>query len=252
MNTWSEIASNESHNMMWSKYQCLLQELSINPKSNLNANLKPTTRSSEFHNYPEIKLTPNDQNHGISLVETILDRRTNRHMQRKEVSLQLLSNLLTLGYKRQDNKHRTAPSAGALYPIDIYVHCHDLQGPDEELHGDNLFFYDVEAGSLRLLNMPNHGTTLLEKAFVQKDVVQNSAIQMFFVVNLKDMISKYGEKGYQLSLIETGHIAQNFNLSATALKLNCVNISGINHQALNDLLLLDGNLQFVAYSMLLG
>jgi len=72
--------------------------------------------------YDVIKLNPPDLNRGISLMQALKKRKTNRDISDKKVTLQQLSDLLWAadGVNRPDGK-RTAPAAMGIYCVDIYV-----------------------------------------------------------------------------------------------------------------------------------
>jgi hypothetical protein len=69
-----------------------------------------------------IKLNPPDLNKGISLMQALKKRKTNRDISDKKLTLQQLSDLLWAadGVNRSDGK-RTAPAAIAIYCVDIYA-----------------------------------------------------------------------------------------------------------------------------------
>jgi nitroreductase len=72
--------------------------------------------------YGVIKLNPPDLNQGISLMQALKKRRTNRDISDKKLTLQQLSDLLWAadGQNRPDGK-RTSPAAMGIYCVDIYV-----------------------------------------------------------------------------------------------------------------------------------
>jgi nitroreductase len=72
--------------------------------------------------YDVIKLNPPDLNRGISLMQALKKRKTNRDISDKRVTLQQLSDLLWAadGVNRPDGK-RTSPAAMGIYCVDIYV-----------------------------------------------------------------------------------------------------------------------------------
>jgi nitroreductase len=72
--------------------------------------------------YDVIKLNPPDLNKGISLMQALKKRKTNRDISDKRVTLQQLSDLLWAadGINRPDGK-RTSPAAMGIYCVDIYV-----------------------------------------------------------------------------------------------------------------------------------
>jgi len=242
--------------MAWTEYHAKLnapkhESLLKSPESARN---KPSDRASFFENYPTLKLEPTLQPLDIPISTLLQTRSSNYQMDKAKLKFGLLSDLLSLAYCIRPNTERSGrnvASAGALYPIDVYMHCAPAVVSDNQ-QSQNLFYYDVNKASLKLLPMDADVESLLSNAFVQADLFTESPLHVFFTMHLEDIVKKYGEKGYQLALFEVGHIAQNFNLAATALELSSINISGFNPRILNRVLLLDGLVESVVYSIFIG
>ncbi len=108
---------------------------------------------------------------------------------------------------------RTAPSAGALYPLEIYVAT--AQG---------VFHYSPQGHCLEVLSGSDARPALYEAALRQEAVRQAPAV---FVVTAvyERTAKKYGaERGPRYVHLEAGHAAQNLLLEAVALGLVAVPI----------------------------
>src|SRR5262249_47457145 len=115
---------------------------------------------------------------------------------------------------------RTAPSAGALYPLELYlfatrVHCLPK----------GLYHIDPDGPILTRIE-PAADETVLASAFAQRKLFQTAAATIFMVGVFKRSTFKYGNRGYRFVLIEAGHVAQNLNLAATALGIAARNVGG--------------------------
>ncbi|MEU9510279.1 thiopeptide-type bacteriocin biosynthesis protein [Micromonospora sp. NPDC048170] len=75
---------------------------------------------------------------------------------------------------------------------------------------------------------------------------------LFLVADLRRARSRYGLRGYRFSAMETGHLAQNLLLAATAIGLSAAPLGGFFDDELNHLLLLDGLDSSAFYALALG
>jgi SagB-type dehydrogenase family enzyme len=153
----------------------------------------------------------------VSLEKTIQERRTIRDFKDRSLTLTHLSQLLWAGQGITDlkEKKRAAPSAGALYPLDIYV----IVG-EKGVEG-------MEPGVYHYL-AEGHSMSPISKGDCRKEVASASLWQMWmakapilFVITAeyKRIMGKYGGRGIRYALIEVGHVAQNLFLQAEALGL---------------------------------
>ncbi|OGT30987.1 MAG: hypothetical protein A3E87_06125 [Gammaproteobacteria bacterium RIFCSPHIGHO2_12_FULL_35_23] len=180
------------------------------------------------------------------LGEVLMKRESSRKISKASINLKLLSRLLINSYCIRDNKEhpvRTAPSAGALFPIEIYFHCNLTKEYPEFLPG--IYYYCPD--SLTITRYTNNmSQPIMDRILLQKELA-NSTLLFFLVANFSKPTAKYGERGYRFTLLEAGHIAQNFNLVATALGMSCVNIGGYSEEDANHLLNIDGLISSVVY-----
>ncbi|MEU5947265.1 nitroreductase family protein [Micromonospora sp. NPDC047465] len=75
---------------------------------------------------------------------------------------------------------------------------------------------------------------------------------LFVVAELRRARARYGLRGYRFCAIETGHLAQNLLLAATALGRSAAPLGGFFDDELNHLLLLDGLDSSAFYALTLG
>ena len=153
----------------------------------------------------------------ISVEQAIRQRRTVRAFSPEILQLDHLSQLLwsAQGLTGKRRFKRAAPSAGALYPMDVYA-----------VVGKNSVT-EVEAGVYRYEPRP-HGLALITGADLRDHVARAAISQMWMAeapVNLvitaeySRITGKYGNRGVRYALIEAGHIGQNLFLQAEALGL---------------------------------
>jgi len=113
---------------------------------------------------------------------------------------------------------RTAPSAGALYPLELYVVVGDVEGIDK-----GVYRYSPEEHELEKVRDGDIRTELADAALGQ-ECVRDAAIALVFAAVYERTTVKYKERGIQYVHLEAGHAAQNVYLQAVSLDLGTVTI----------------------------
>lgn len=135
---------------------------------------------------------------GRPLMEVLQDRNSARQFSSKELSAQVVSNLLwaAWGVNRPDSGKRTAPSARNKQEIEIYIS-----------RADGLFLYNAQAHTLD----PISGRDI--RAFTGKqEFVKDAPLNLIFVVDYSKLGDTSPEKKIFYSAIDTGYISQNVYL----------------------------------------
>jgi SagB-type dehydrogenase family enzyme len=156
---------------------------------------------------------------GATSVETALRyRRSGRDYAAKPLSLAALSQLLWAAQgitNRQGD--RTAPSAGALYPLELYV----AAGKVEDLP-TGVYRYRPKGHRLEEHAEGDVRSKLASQAWRQTWVKDAPAILVFTTVAAR-VTDEYGRDGIRYVYMEVGHAAQNVHIQAVALDLGtCV------------------------------
>ncbi len=184
-----------------------------------------------------IYLPPPNQKGEMSLEEAVSRRRSIRKFAPEPVSQSQLSQILwsAQGISDRQWKYRTAPSAGAAYPLEIFVVC----GQDSiEGMNDGIYHYILA----------DHCLTLLHKGDVRADLAGAALNQEFIYEAPLDIVIcalyqrtslSYGNRGERYVHIEVGHAGQNIYLQATALGLATVAIGAFNDEQVREVLQLD-------------
>jgi SagB-type dehydrogenase family enzyme len=148
---------------------------------------------------------------------------------------------------------RTYPSAGARYPMKVFVYPRDVPGVKPAV-----YVYDCIEHSLRLVGPAPDNTDLLrcsplldpnEAPAIR---AENVPLWLFPVADLSYQRAKYGLRAYRLTVLECGHLAQNLWLVATALGLSTITLAAFLDDSLNQLLMIDGVGQTALYMMPVG
>ncbi|MBW2645600.1 MAG: SagB/ThcOx family dehydrogenase [Deltaproteobacteria bacterium] len=113
---------------------------------------------------------------------------------------------------------RTAPSAGALYPLELYVVAGNVNDLPDGIYKYRPYGHDL----VRVA----HGDKRLElcNAALGQSPVRNAAAVIVFSAVYERTTRKYGQRGIQYVYMEVGHAAQNICLQTASLNLGTVTI----------------------------
>ena len=170
--------------------------------------------------FPETIQLPQPQYDSRSSVESaLLERRSIRTFSDEPVTLAEVSQLL---WAAQGVTHRrgfrTAPSAGALYPLEIFIVAAKVTGLDAGI-------YKYKPGSHELSKIVGgEKRTDLCRAALNQSTVKNAPVVILFCAVYQRTAVKYGQRGIRYVHMEVGHSAQNICLQAVSLGLGTVPI----------------------------
>jgi len=164
---------------------------------------------------PEPRLTSN-----VSLEEVLAKRRSKRAYKREPLTLEEVSQLLWSAYGVTDPRgFKTTPSAGATYPLVIYLVAGDVLGLDV-----GVYRYIPETHSLTLIKKEDVREKLYIACLRQRWVLE-APIDIVLTANFKRTTKVYGKRGIRYVWMEFGHASQNVYLQATALGLGTVAVA---------------------------
>jgi SagB-type dehydrogenase family enzyme len=188
-----------------------------------------------YHFGPSIPLPMCDDPGSTSLSSCIKGRSSVRQYSQQPFSIDQLSAMLRYSSAESvPGRRRPAPSAGALFPLEIYPICLNVNGIDRDA-----YHYNVRAHSLEPLCRSEHIEQIREALFVP-EIGQSAAVIFVITAVFGRTKIKYGERGYRFILLEAGHVAQNICLTATAMSTGACPIGGYVDDTVNDILNVDG------------
>ena len=167
-----------------------------------------------------------------SIEEAILKRRSIREYKDKPLNLQEISQLLWAAQGITDPKtgKRTAPSAGALYPLKVYV-----MGQIEDL-AIGMYQYNPNNHSLIKVGDKDLKKELVRAVYGQIWIGE-APVNLVFTGNYEIIAQKYGkEKASRYTHMEVGHAAQNVYLQAESLNLGTVVVGGFEVEKVKEIL----------------
>lgn len=176
---------------------------------------KPAKRASLAESKIHLPATRRDSS--MSIEKALLSRRSVREFATEPLELWQISQLAwaAQGITGPD-VHRTAPSAGALYPLELYV----AAGIVNDVPA-GIYKYDLRDHELSLWIQGDKRRELSEAALGQSSILQAAAVFALSAV-YERTTWKYGERGIRYVHMEAGHSAQNLLLQATGLGLGSV------------------------------
>lgn len=210
-----------------------------------------------YRNRPQIALPRPSElpENGRTFDDVIAARRSIRSFADEEMELGELGRILyqTYGITGEAPKpgggvwpFRAAPSAGALYPGELYLGVRRVEGL-----APGIYHYEVPGHSLALLEAGDPGERLYEVCCFQAYACQ-AAVVFLIAAAVQRTKRKYGERGYRYALLDLGHLAQNLYLASTALGLAVTTTCGFFDDEANRLLRLDGLEEAVLYVGFVG
>ena len=167
----------------------------------------------------------------VSLEESLVKRRSVRDYAGEQLALEEISQLLWAAQGTTgDTGGRTAPSAGALYPLEVYVIVGDVRNL-----AVGVYRYDPQGHEIVMTAAGDIRAELASAALGQTSV-EDGAIDLVFTAVYQRTTRKYGDRGVRYVHMEAGHAAQNVCLQATAMGLGAVTIGAFHDEEVSRLL----------------
>ncbi len=166
-----------------------------------------------------------------SLEKSIFERRSIREFSQEAMPLQQVGQLLwsAQGITDEASAYRAAPSAGALFPLKLYV---AISNVDQLTNG--IYQYLPAEHSLKQIS-PDHRQEEIAAAAANQMFLNDAALLLLIAADFDVTAAKYGERAGQYVFLEAGHAAQNVLLQAVSLELGAVPIGAIDEARFKDI-----------------
>lgn len=187
----------------------------------------------------QIKLPAPAMTGPMSLEQALSERRSTRRFSESLLKVEDLGQLLWAAQGMNPGGRRTAPSAGAIYPMRVYVF--DRGG---------VFVYDPKDHKLIRKSDRDMRGELAGAALSQRSVAEAAAV-FVLAAQVKKTAAKYKDRAVRYCDLEAGHIAQNVALQAQARGLGMVTIGAYNDDDVRKLLGLEASWR-ITYLLPLG
>jgi SagB-type dehydrogenase family enzyme len=178
-----------------------------------------------------IKLPEPRLDGSVAIERALQKRRSVREYLTQPLELAQVSQLLWAAQGvTGPESYRTAPSAGALYALDLYLVAGQVSGVPP-----GLYQYDLHTHELLTLGQAELRRELSRAALSQSSIAQAAAVFVLTAVYQR-ITAKYGERGIRYAHMEAGHAAQNLLLEAVALDLGAVLVGAFDDGKVKELL----------------
>jgi len=178
----------------------------------------------------EIKLPKPILEGNKSLEECIYERESVRKYEDKAIEIEKISQILWAAQGKKGQK-RMVPSAGATYPLEIYVALKDK----------GYFHYDFKNHALELVTEKTIGKKLAVESWNQ-EFIEEAYLNILICADYSRTTKRYGERGIRYVYMEVGHCAQNIHLEAIALGLVSVPIGAFQDKNVKKVMQLPANI----------
>lgn len=159
-----------------------------------------------------------------SLEECIYERESIRHFENKAIDIEKISQILWATQGKKGEK-RTVPSAGATYPLEIYVILRDK----------GFFNYNFKKHMLELISEEDLSKKLARASWDQNFIAE-AYMNVIICAEFSRTTIRYGQRGVRYVFIEVGHCAQNVHLETVALGLASVPIGAFEDDNVSEVL----------------
>ncbi len=181
----------------------------------------------------------------VSVEQAIKGRRSTRHFTNESVTVEELSQLLWAGQgvtqvtsePASGSKHRqrmgdlrAVPSAGALFPLELYVVVGSAEGI-----GPGFYHYVPKGHGLVQITNGDLRKSLWDGA-LQQDAIRAAPMTIVIAAVTGRMEAKYGQRTGRYVHIEVGSAAENIALQAVSLRLGTVLMGAFQDEMLRKLL----------------
>jgi len=172
-----------------------------------------------------IKLPRPQQDGKMSVERSLRERRSVREFSEEPLTLAEIAQILWAAQGTTDPSGlRTAPSAGALYPLEVYVVAGRVHGLSQ-----GVYKYRPRGHELAQVAAGDRRAELYAAAIGQESVRDAAAVVVITAVYERTTI-KYGERGIRYVHMEVGHVGQNIYLQAVSLGLGTVAVGAFDDE----------------------
>ncbi len=197
-----------------------------------------------------VDLPAPDLDGGLPAATAIAQRRSTRDYVPTPMTTAELSRLLFLtsgiGADKYGNARRTAPSSGALYPIEVYAVVHRVDGVEP-----GVYHYAYREHALERVRQGNFRAKVVEQAIAQ-EFLGECGVVLFLTMIMQRMRPKYQDRSYRYGLLEAGHLGENAYLAATSMGLGACGVGAFMDDAINEMLGVDGVEEAAVYMLAAG
>ena len=195
-------------------------ETKYSRNKSLGGNLDWANKPEIYKSYPPSRIVelPSQLRESTMDVSEVLRRRksirafSNQPLRKVDLAFLLWA---STGIQRveQGYEFRTAPSAGALYPIETYIAANNIENVES-----GIYHYNIRSHLLEEIKTGYFGDKLAHAALDQKMCATASVVFIWTAIFQRSKW-KYTQRAYRYIYLDAGHVAENLALAAASI--NC-------------------------------
>ena len=216
-------------------------ETKYSRNKNLGGKLDWTNKPETYKTYPTNKTIqlPNPlQKATPTFSEALQKRKSTRSFSTQPLSKVDLAFLIwaATGIQRAEHGYefRTAPSAGALYPIETYIATNNIQEIEK-----GIYHYNIKNHLLEEITLGNFGEKIAHAALDQ-EMCADAAVVFIWTSIFRRSKWKYQQRAYRYIYLDAGHIAQNLALASASITCGSCQVGAFFDDEVNSILGIDG------------
>lgn len=189
---------------------------------------------------------------GLLLSNFLLKRKSikkTNHIAPQSISFDDIAYILkccygTIGDSSTDMR-RAVPSAGALYPLEIYLFlCNDIPHLNK-----GIYHYGVKKDTIEPVFLNNDVRQIIGDTVPEQEWMLKLNGFICITGRINDVIGKYGTRGYRYLLLEAGHVGQNITLACTERGIDSLPVGGIDEPKIEDRVGFNINEESIIYTI---
>ncbi len=188
----------------------------------------------------KVRLPSPDTKGTVSLEEALSKRRSVRSYSQAPLRMGEISQLLWAAQGiTHGSRGRTVPSAGATYPLEIYLIVNRVEGLES-----GVYHYLPGEHSLEIRKVGQFGEAL-RKAALGQEMLEEAAVNIVVAAVYGRTTARYGGRGERYVHVEVGHVGQNIYLQAEVLGLGTVAVGAFHDDQVKALLKIEEEVLYI-------
>lgn len=183
-------------------------------------------------NFKTIKLPDPMYESTTSLESAMAKRRSVRKYKYHSLCLSDIAQILWAAQGITDpvNRYRSAPSAGALYPLELYILIGEVENIEKGIYKYNPYNHEI-------IQTGNHDIRdEIYRAALYQECILNASMVIIISAVYGRTIDKYHERGKRYVDMEVGNVSQNIHLQVLSLNLGTVVVGAFNDERIRRIL----------------
>jgi len=221
--------------------------------ASLGGNLNWEKKPEIYKSYPScktVKLPSQPREAALLFSKVLQERKSVRDFSAQPLSKLDLAFLLwaSTGVQRREHGYdfRTAPSAGALYPIETYLAVNNVEDVEA-----GVYHYNIKDHSLEEIESGNFGAQLAHAALDQR-MCATAPVVFIWTGIFNRSKWKYAQRAYRYVYLDAGHVAENLALAAVSINCGSCQVGAFFDDEVNSVIGVDGVEESTIYLSVVG